>query len=158
MTELLIERLRQLPDAKKLAIAIYGESVASYRYSVLAEKALTPEHRRIFNEMKEEEHQHQVAVERLARKLFPDSDFLLTPEDKDFVIVGARLLEVTDESSFRKAMEFLYDTERRTGEFYDTLYNLMDDEDLRAFLKEMAEECYVHAESLRKLTHLETRN
>ncbi len=146
------ERLRAMPDAKKLAVAIYGESVASYRYGVLAEKALNDEHRRIFTAMKEEEEEHQRAIERLSRKHFPDADFVLTPEDKELVIVGTRLLEVTDEGSFRRAMEFLYDTERRTGQFYELLHALMPEGELGDFLQEMATECYVHAESLTRIS------
>jgi len=148
MIENLLERLRQMPDAKKLAVAIYGESVASYRYAVLAERALNDRHRQIFNQMKEEEHQHQVAMERLARKLFPDNDFVLSAEDKDLVIVGNRMLQVTDEVSFRRAMEFLHETELRTGRFYEALYEHFSGDEMRAFLKEMAEECVEHANSL----------
>jgi rubrerythrin len=146
------ERLRAMPDAKKLAVAIYGESVASYRYAVLAEKALNDEHRRIFTAMKEEEEGHQRAIERLSRGHFPEADFVLTPEDKELVIVGTRMLEVTDEESFRRAMEFLYDTERRTGQFYELLHELMPEGELGDFLQGMATECYDHAESLTRIS------
>ncbi len=148
MSDELLARLRRMPDAKKLAIAIYGESVASYRYSVIAEKALSEEHRKIFTEMKEEEHRHQRALERLAAKMFPDGDFVLSDEDKEFVIVGARLLQVTGADSFRKAMSFLHDTERKTGQFYQALHQLMPDGELGEFLEEMAGECFEHAKSL----------
>lgn len=148
MTEPLLERLRTMPDAKKLAVAIYGESVASYRYAVLAEKSRSQEHRKVFNRMKEEEHGHQSALEQLAKKLFPESDFVLSPSDKELVIVGTRMLEITDAESFHKAMHFLHDTEKLTGQFYEALHKLMPRGELGRFLKEMAGECFEHAESL----------
>ncbi len=148
MTEDIKERLRNMPDAKKIAVAIYGESVAAYRYGVLAEKALSEQHRKIFEEMKEEELGHQRALKLLAETHFPDSDFVLTPQDKELVIAGRRMLEVTDVASFKIAMIFLHDTEKRTGDFYCELNRLMPKGDLGAFLMEMAEECYEHGDSL----------
>ena len=142
------DRLRSVPDAKKIAIAIYGESVAAYRYGVLVEKADSEHHRRTFEQMKHEELGHQRALEALAKKHFPNADFVLTPDDKDLVIVGARMLEVTDADSFRKAMRFLHDTELRTGRFYRVLHELMPSGDLGRFLTEMADECLEHAQSL----------
>lgn len=148
MTEELLQRLRTMPDAKKLAVAIYGESVASYRYAVLAEKSLSAQHRALFNRLKEEERGHQTALEQLSEQLFPESDFVLNPDDKDLVIVGTRMLQVTDASSFRKAMQFLHDTEKQTSRFYEALHELMPQGDLGRFLDRMARECATHARSL----------
>lgn len=144
-------RLRDMPDAKRLAVAIYGESVASYRYGVLADKARSDEHRRLFAEMQREERGHQQAIERLLRKHYPGEDFVLTAEDKDLVIVGARMLELKDEASFRTAMRFLHDTEMRTGQFYDALHELMPAGEIGRFLKQMAAECVEHGNSLLKI-------
>lgn len=145
------ERLATMPDAKKIAIAIYGESVASYRYGVLADKAVSEEHRKLFADMRDEEKGHRAAMEHLGKKHFPDCDFVLTSDDKDLVIAGARLLEVGDAESFRRAMRFLHDTELRTGEFYRTLLESMPDGELGRFLRAMAKECVEHAESLLRI-------
>ena len=145
------ERLAAMPDAKKIAIAIYGESVASYRYGVLAEKAASEDHRKLFADMRDEENGHREEMERLGRKRFPDSDFVLTPDDKDLVIVGTRMLEVSDPQSFRRAMRFLHDTELRTGEFYRMLHESMPQGELGRFLQSMTEECAQHAESLLRI-------
>lgn len=151
MVETFKERLRNIPDAKRLAIAIYGESVAAYRYGGLADKARSEAHRRLFADMRQEERGHQQALERLAHKHYPDEDFVLTDEDKDLVIVGTRMLDLRDEASFRKAMQFLHDTELRTGQFYEALYALMPDGEIGRFLKKMAAECVQHAGSLLRI-------
>ncbi len=151
MVEDYATELEGMPDAKKLAIAIYGESVASYRYGVLADKAVSDDHRRVFRAMQKEEQGHQTALERLAAKHFPDDDFVLTPEDKGLVIVGARMLDIRDDTSFNSAMRFLHDTELRTGEFYRALVALMPSGELGRFLGEMADECVEHAASLLRI-------
>ena len=79
---------------KALAIACYGESVAAFRYRTLAERAPTPRHEAVFNEMAEEEQGHHQALSALLAKEFPGSEFLLTPEDKAAVIVGPRMLDI----------------------------------------------------------------
>lgn len=151
MREDFAERLATMPDAKKIAIAIYGESVAAYRYGVLADKAASEEHRKLFAEMRDEEKSHRAALEHIGRKHFPEGDFVLTPDDKDLVIVGARMLEVGDAESFHRAMRFLHDTELRTGEFYRTLHESMPDSELGRFLNTMAQECVQHGESLLRI-------
>lgn len=141
-------RLQDMPDAKRLALAIYGESVASYRYSVLAEKSSSEAHCRIFRSMQAEEREHQELLEDLSRKLFPTSDFVLSPEDKELVIVGKPMLDVSTPDRFARAMRFLHDTEKRTAEFYTVLHELMPDGAVGEVLNSMAKECYEHAESL----------
>jgi rubrerythrin len=148
MAEDFKSRLQAMPDAKKIAVAIYGESVAAYRYGLLSDKSDTPEHKRIFSEMRDEERDHQRALEHLAETHFPDGDFVLQPSDKELVIVGTRMLEITDAQSFKKAMQFLHDTERRTGDFYNAMHDLMPDGEIGRFLKEMADECVEHSLSL----------
>ena len=151
MIDEIVERIRNMPNAKRLAVAIYGESVAAYRYSVLADKSTSEAHRNIFDGMKEEEHGHQKALEQLAAQLHPDADFILSQEDKDLVIVGTRLLEIGDAESFRLAMQFLHDTEMKTARFYETMHELMPEGDLGRFLQEMAAECVEHGESLLRI-------
>lgn len=140
-----------MPDAKKIALAIYGESVAAYRYSILAEKSTSAEHRRVFEDMKAEELGHQTALERLAASSFPDGNFVLSAADKELIIAGTRMLDVTTPAAFRRAMQFLHDTELRTGRFYDALHELMPAGELGVFLKEMAAECYEHGASLLRI-------
>ncbi len=156
MIDDIVDKIRNMPDAKRLAVAIYGESVAAYRYSVLADKSKSEAHRRIFQTMKEEEHGHQKALEQLAARLHPGADFILSEDDKAMVIVGTRLLEVHDVESFGRAMQFLHDTELKTSRFYEAMHELMPDGDLGRFLKEMAEECVEHGESLLKIDPPET--
>lgn len=149
MAELSETILQSMGPAKALAIAVYGESVAAYRYQVLAEKALTAAHSRIFAEMAQEESGHRDMVQGLLRKQFGDADFVLNPADKDLVTVGQRAIEVTDNASFEKAIQLLYDSERRTGNYYRTLHRFMKLPELAPLLASMADECFEHAEKLR---------
>ncbi len=144
-------KLANMPDAKRMAVAIYGESIASYRYGLLAEKASSEAHKKIFESMRREELEHQSALEELARKNFPDDDFVLTSKDKELVIVGTRLLELKDEASFHKAMKFLHDTELRTSAFYQAMHELMPAGEIGRILQEMSDECIEHAASLLKI-------
>jgi rubrerythrin len=151
MQDDLLQRLKAMPNAKRIAVAIYGESVAAYRYGVLADSAVSAEHQHLFLSMKAEEEGHRAALKRLAAKQFPGADFVLNAEDKELVISGTRMLAITDSESFLRAMKFLHDTERRTGEFYRVLHDLIPDGDLGPFLAEMADECVEHAKSLLEL-------
>jgi len=144
-------RLRALATEKALAIAAYGESVAAYRYRTLGEKTSSHEQRKIFTEMADEEQGHHQRLQALLRRRFPGSDFVLSSEDKELVTVGPRMLEVTDSESFRRAMELIHDSELQTGRFYAGLYESTEYDDLKSFLKEMADECFEHAERLRQI-------
>ncbi|HEY3243569.1 MAG TPA: ferritin-like domain-containing protein [Phycisphaerae bacterium] len=151
MAELTEAMLQSMGPAKALAIAVYGESVAAYRYKVLAEKALTAAHSKLFNEMAEEESGHRDLVQNLMRQHFGDVDFVLTPADKELVTVGTRTFEVTDHASFEKAMQLMYDSERRTGNYYRTLHRFLASHELAPLLKSMAAECFEHAGRLRDI-------
>ena len=136
---------------KALAIACYGESVAAFRYRTLAERAPTPRHEAVFNEMAEEEQGHHQVLSDLLAKEFPGSEFLLTPEDKAAVIVGPRQLDIADASAFDKAMQHIHDSERLTGSFYAAFHDTTTRTDLKPLLKEMADECFEHAERLKEI-------
>lgn len=140
-----------LSEAKALAIAGYGESVAAYRYRTLAEKATTDQHRAIFVDMAEEEQEHHAAIKDIIGARFPQTDFVLSPEDKELVIVGSRMLDVSTEEAFRKALGLIHDSERQTGSFYATLHDVTKLDDLKPLLKEMADECFGHAERLKSI-------
>jgi len=140
-----------LSEAKALAIAAYGESVAAYRYRTLAEKATTDQHRAVFVAMAEEEQGHHAALKDIMATRFPQSDFVLSPEDKDLVIVGSRMLDMSTEDAFRKALELIYDSERQTGRFYAALNDVTSLGHLKPLLKEMADECFEHAARLKSI-------
>jgi len=143
--------IRGLSIEKALAVAAYGESVAAYRYRTLAEKASTQARRLLFEEMADEEQGHHVQIQELLRREFPGSDFVLTAADKELICVGPRMVEVTDRKSFEQALEFIYETERLTGRFYAALYEVTTRKDLRPLLKEMADECFEHAERVKAI-------
>ena len=137
------------PD-KLLAIGIYGESVAAYRYLVLAEKA-PPEHRKVFADMADEEQGHKQLLEKLLDESYPDADFVLTPQDKELVILGTRMIEVRDDESFAQAMRLVLRTERKTARFYAVHGKHLAQENLRAVFKELAEEGAEHYQRLKSL-------
>jgi len=134
--------------AKALTVAAYGESVASYRYRTLAEKVTSETHRRVFTEMADEEQGHYTTVLELMKHHFPGSDFILTPADKDMVIVGPRMLEPTEQGSIRVVLEQIQESERLTGRFYAALAETSAMLELRPMFQEMADECFEHAERL----------
>lgn len=151
MSEAYEQKVASLSLAKALAIGIYGESVASYRYRNLAEKAPRQKQRTIFQEMSDEEHGHQQTLQNIIDRRFPDADFVLTPADKELVIVGPRLLEVSDGASVAAALKMIYDSERLTGRYYAALHNNVAPDDLKPLMREMADECFDHAERLMEI-------
>ena len=140
-----------MSGAKALALASYGESVAAYRYRTLVEKTSSPQTRAVFLEMAEEEQGHHRRVEELIRKHHPGADFVLTPEDKELVIVGPRMLDASDPESYARALEMICDSERLTGRLYAALHSISTDASLGSFFKEMADECIEHAARLEAL-------
>ena len=151
MPDLYHDQVRALSPDKALALGAYGEAVASYRYRTLAEKTPTPNHKPIFREMAQEEHgHHQVLAEILSRQ-YPDSDYVLTPEDKELVIVGPRMIEVTDHASADNALDLIYRSERLTGRFYGVFHDVTAVSTLKPLLLEMAAECFEHAEKIKRL-------
>lgn len=140
------------PD-KLLAIGAYGETVAAYRYLVLAEKAPADDFRREFADMADEEQDHKQRLQKLVADMYPGQDFVLTPEDKELVVTGPRLLEVRDESEFRSAMELVLQTERKTAKFYANHGKFMPDPGVRALFHELAEEGVEHYQRLKKLAN-----
>ncbi len=143
--------VRSLSLPKALAIGCYGESVASYRYRMLAEKATTEEHRAIFVDMAEEEQTHHKVLQQIFKERFPDRDFVLTPEDKELIIAGSRTLDLSSEKAFSRALELIYESERQTGRFYSVFHDTTSLTDLKSLLREMADECFEHAERIKGL-------
>ena len=137
------------PD-KLLAIGVYGETVAAYRYLVLSDKA-PAEHRKEFAEMSDEEQGHKELLQGLLADLYPDADFVLTPEDKQLVITGTRMIEVKDAASFAEAMRMILHTERKTARFYANHAKHMPKEDLRELFQRLAEEGADHYQRLKTI-------
>jgi rubrerythrin len=135
------------PD-KLLAIGAYGESVAAYRYLVLAEKAVREEERREFAAMADEEQGHKQRLEKLLAELYPNSDFVLTADDKELVVTGPRLLDIRDEAAMTDAMSMILETERKTAAFYGQQAKSMPDASLRDLFQELAEEGVDHYKRL----------
>lgn len=155
MTDNYENKVRALSTEKALAVAAYGESVAAYRYRTLSEKPPSPLHRTLFTEMADEEQGHHRQVQELIRRHYPGSDFVLSSGDKELVTVGPRMLDITDRASFDRALQWLYESERLTGQFYAVLHEITDRADLQPLLKEMADECLAHAERLKAIPAVE---
>jgi rubrerythrin len=145
------ERVRALSPSKALAIAAYGESVAAYRYRILAQKTSSEQRRALFSKIADEEQHHHTLVQDELERQFPGSDFVLTPEDKELVVVGPRMIDVADRVSLKHAFELMYQSERLTGKFYATLHETTTVEALKPLLESMANECLGHAERIRQM-------
>jgi len=138
------------PD-KLLAIGAYGETVAAYRYVVLSEKTTDEAHRRAFADMADEEQDHKQRLQKLVEEMYPGQDFVLTPDDKDLVVTGPRLLDVRTDDDFREAMRMVLSTERKTARFYATFGKFMPEPHIQALFKELAEEGAEHYQRLKTL-------
>jgi len=134
-----------------VAIGAYGETVAAYRYLVLAEKSADPRYRRTFAAMADEEQSHKQRLQKLFQEMFPDTDFFLTPEDKEMVISGPRLLNLSEEFAIEDAMKMVLKTERKTAKFYAQHGRNLPDGKLQALFHELAEEGAEHYQRLRNL-------
>lgn len=140
-----------LPPEKVLAIGTYGETVAAYRYQILAEKAPSEHARREFAAMADEEQGHKQRLQALLADMYPDADFVLTAADKDMVVDGPRMIEVRDADSFAAAMRMILATEKKTAAFYAKLSKLVPQAHLRELFHELAEEGAEHYQRLRAL-------
>lgn len=145
------DRVRALTPAKTLYLAAYGESVAAYRYRTLSERTENETNRNVFAQMAEEEQGHHAVLQEMLKEHYPGSEFVLSLQDKELVIVGPRLLEVTDTASIRKALGLIHESELLTGRFYETLHQVTPRTDFMPFLKEMADECFAHAHRLTEI-------
>ncbi len=155
MSDDYLAKVRVLQMEKACAIAGYGESVAAFRYRTLMEKTDSKQQQEVFSEMATEEQGHHRQIQSLIKSNFPGSDFVLSPEDKELVIVGPRMLEIHDRASFQLALEQIIASERLTGRFYDCLFNLTTIAELKPFLREMADECIEHAKRLEAIPQID---
>jgi len=143
--------LAKLTDDKALAIAAYGESVAAYRYIVLAEKARTASLREAFESMAVEEREHRDRIQALLARLSPAASFYLTSEDKLAVCVGPRLVDARDDAKFDEAMKLVITSEKRTSSFYGQFAVASRNVDVKALFAELAVEGIDHVRRLRQV-------
>ncbi len=149
------DKLETLRADKALAIAMYAEAVAAYRYIVLAEKARSRAEQDALAGLADEEQDHRQRLEQLVHRLFPDASFYLSPEDKDMVVVGQRLLAVYDEESFAEALQMILFSEKRVASFYRKLSKYIPRDELSRLFRELADEGSRHYERVRQLAQHE---
>lgn len=145
------QAIRALSPAKALTILAYGESVAAYRYRTLADRAPTPALRAALEEMADEEQGHHQFIQKLISMHFPGADFVLAEQDKALVTVGARQLSFSAEDAFPRALDLIQETERVTGGLYARLSENPPHADLGTTFREMAAECFEHADRIKRL-------
>lgn len=151
VTESIREIVGAMSPAKALHIALYGESVASYRYRVLCADLPEGPRRSVLAEMAEEEAGHHKVVQDFLDAHYPGADFVLSPSDKALVIAGPRMPEIDSDQDRDEVMQLIYESELRTGHFYNALHACIDIDQIKPFLKEMADECFEHAERLKDI-------
>jgi len=133
-----------LADDQMLAIAVYGEQVAAYRYTVLAEKVPAEVDRNLFAAIAKEEQSHRQRVQRLLDRFHPDSAFYLSEEDKALVVAGPRLVNVRDLADYRQVVRLTLDTEYRVACFYQTMSGKVTNPHVRTVFEELAAESFDH--------------
>jgi len=134
-----------------LAIGIYGETVAAYRYTVLSERVPGEEDRKTFADIAEEEQEHKQRLKTLLDKHYTSSSFYLSDEDKGLVLTGPRLIEVRDVDDYREVVQIALHTELRVSQFYDAMSRRVQNPEIRATFEELAEEGFDHHRRLEEL-------
>jgi rubrerythrin len=143
--------LHGLGTAKSLALGCYGEDIAAYRYLLLSEKAEREQDVSEFREMVVEEQDHRDRLQGLLDRLFPGSKFVLTADEKQVVESGPRNFEIRSRADFEAALRMVINAERLTAKFYDLMEPLIDEPEVRAIFRELADEGIEHAERLCQL-------
>jgi len=141
-----------LRDDQILAIGVYGETVAAYRYTVLSEKVPDPADRRTFAAIADEEQSHKQRLQALLDKYHPDSAFYLSDQDKALVVAGPRLINVRDVDDYRQVLDLALDTEYRVASFYEVMSKRVQNPALRSVFEELAREGFCHHQRLSELT------
>jgi len=134
-----------------LAIGIYGETVAAYRYTVLSEKLPREEDRKLFATIADEEQTHKQRLQDLRDRFYPNSSFYITDEDKALVVTGPRLIDVRDVQDYRKVMQMALDTELRVAQFYRVMSGRARTPEIRETFEELSIEGFGHHGRLLKL-------
>src|SRR5262245_23413132 len=140
-----------LRDDQMLAIGIYGEQVAAYRYDVLAEKVPGEADKKAFTAISQEEREHKERLEQLRAKHFPGSSFYLSDEDKALVVTGPRLINIRDVKDYRDVMKMAVETELSTSQFYHAMSSRVRIPEVKAVFEELAAEGFDHHRRLLEL-------
>lgn len=140
-----------MQDDQMLAIGIYGETVAAYRYTVLAEKVPREEDQQAFAAIAEEEQGHKKLLQEVAERHFPGSAFALSDQDKALVLTGPRLINVRDLGDYREVLWITLATELRTAQFYATMRQRARHPEIRRVFAELSEEGFQHHQRLLRL-------
>ncbi len=140
-----------MTDDKALAVAGFGESVAAYRYIVLAEKARDAKLRESFEKMAHDERAHREQIQALLQKLAPSAGFYLSPEDKLAVCVGPRLVDARDDARFDEAMKLVIASEKRSASFYLRYAAYAKDPQVKVLFATLAGEGLARVQKLRAL-------
>ena len=130
--------LSKISDEKAIALGAYGESVAAYRYIVLAEKVRDRKLRDSFEEMAREERRQRDRLQEILQRLSPMAGFYLSQEDKLVVCVGPRLVDARDDARFDEAMKLVIASEKRSTSFYSRYAPLAKDAELKGLFFELA--------------------
>jgi len=145
---------RDYPDLiedQMLAIAIYGETVAAYRYMVLSEKLPNEEDRKMFAAISDEEQTHKQQLQTLADKHYPDSSFFISDADKALVVAGPRLIDVRDIQDYRSVMGMALETEWLVARFYQAMSTRARTSEIRDTFTTLGNESFTHYRRLQKL-------
>lgn len=151
MADALDREYPDLRDDQILSIGVYGETVAGYRYTILAEKLPSEDDRKTFAAIADEEQGHKQRLQRLFERHYPDRSFYLSEEDKALVVAGPRLINVRDLDDYRQIMKLALDTELMTARFYRAMSTRSGNSEIRALFEQMADESFDHH---RRLTDL----
>jgi len=138
-------------DDKALALASYGESVATYRYIILSEKARDATMRHSFEVMAREEKDHRDRIQGLLRQISPSGGFYLGPDDKLAVCVGPRLVDARDDARLDEALKLIIASEKRTASFYSRYAEFAQEPQVKALFTELAREGLEHVRRLREI-------
>lgn len=145
------ETYPDLREDQMLAISVYGETVAAYRYTVLAEKVPAETDREVFAAIADEEQHHKQRLQALVDKYHPDSSFYLSDEDKALVVSGPRLINIRHQDDYREVVRMALDTEFRVASFYRAMSERLAQPEISLTFREMAAESFDHHRRLSRL-------
>jgi rubrerythrin len=98
-----------------------------------------------------EEQEHRDRLRTLLDKHYRGSDFVLSPEEKHLVEGGPRSLHITDRRSFEEAVRGVVASEAMTARFYRQMEPHIDQPDVQAVFRELADEGVAHYKRLLQL-------
>ena len=82
-----------------------------------------------------EEQGHRAWLRALLDKHYPDSDFVLSAEEKQMVESGSRFDTITDRKSFEQALRTVIASEKKTAQFYGHMAPHIDQPEVKAIFR-----------------------